>query len=389
MSRKVCVVIQSRANYARIKSLLRACANHPALELQIIVGASALLERFGDVRPSIEADGFSINGSIHSMVEGGTPETMVKSTGLGMIELSSQFDSLRPDVVVTVADRFETLATAVAASYMNIPLAHTQGGEFTGSIDESVRHAITKLAHVHFPATSAARSVILRMGENPDAVFLTGCPSIDLASKQTGRTLPDLLNSSGVGDEIDVTQDYVLVMQHPVTTEFVSASHQVRVLLKSVERLRLEGMQVVWMWPNIDAGADAISKTLREYREDNSRKGVHFYRNFSPEDFLTVMRGCAVMLGNSSSAIREGSFLGVPAVNIGTRQQNRERGPNVIDVGYDADSIYRAARVHLDRRKPVPKSKLYGDGTAGIKIAAHLAEQDVGIDKIFHFNEGS
>ncbi|MGD8435098.1 MAG: UDP-N-acetylglucosamine 2-epimerase, partial [Syntrophobacterales bacterium] len=168
--RKVCVVVNSRANYGRIKSVLRAIREHPDLDLILIVGASALLWRFGNVAEQIREDGFQTDAIVYSIVEGENPTTMAKSTGMGIMELATQFENLKPDVVITVADRFETIATAIAASYMNIPLAHTQGGEVTGSIDESVRHAITKLAHIHFPATEKAKDNVIRMGEDPEKV---------------------------------------------------------------------------------------------------------------------------------------------------------------------------------------------------------------------------
>ena len=177
--KKICVVVNSRANYGRIKSALSAIADHESLELQLIVGASALLYRFGRVVDVIERDGFQVAAKLYSILEGETPATMAKSTGLGITELATLFETLQPDVVLTVADRFETLATAVASSYMNIPLAHTQGGEVTGSIDESVRHAISKLAHIHFPATELAKENLIRMGEKATMVFNVGCPAID------------------------------------------------------------------------------------------------------------------------------------------------------------------------------------------------------------------
>ena len=164
--RKICVVVNSRANYGRIKSVMRAVSQHPKLKLQLLVGASALLHRFGSVVDVIRADGFEPTAVVHSIVEGETPTTMAKSTGLGILELASQFENIKPDVVLTVADRFETIATAIAASYMNIPVAHTQGGEVTGSIDESVRHAVTKLSHIHFPSSQRAYEFLLRMGED-------------------------------------------------------------------------------------------------------------------------------------------------------------------------------------------------------------------------------
>ena len=170
--RKVCIVVNSRANYARIKSVMHAVRSHPDLALQLIVGASALLYRFGSAIDVVRSDGFEPVATCHMVIEGDTPATMAKSTGLGIVELTTIFEKLAPDIVLTVADRYETLATAVSASYMNIPLAHTQGGEVTGSIDESVRHAITKFAHIHFPATHLSRPNYLeRMGEDPTRIF--------------------------------------------------------------------------------------------------------------------------------------------------------------------------------------------------------------------------
>ena len=177
--RKVCIVVNSRANYGRIRSVMQAVQAHPELELQLILGASALLYRFGNVAELVMDDGFQPVATVYSIVEGETPTTMAKSTGMAIMELATQFENIKPDLVLTVADRFETLATAVASSYMNIPVAHTQGGEVTGSIDESVRHAVTKLSHIHFPATELAAENLIRMGEAPDTVHCTGCPSID------------------------------------------------------------------------------------------------------------------------------------------------------------------------------------------------------------------
>ena len=203
MKKKVCIVVQSRANYGRVKSVMRAIIEHQDLELQLLVGASALLYRFGSVIDIIRQDGFKENAIVHSIVEGETPTTMAKSTGLGIIELATHFENLKPDIVLTVADRFETLATAVAASYMNIPLAHIQGGEITGSIDESVRHAISKLAHLHFPATNRAKNFLLLMGEKENTVHCTGCPAIDLVS-ETDLHMPKNFfeRTSGVGQKL-------------------------------------------------------------------------------------------------------------------------------------------------------------------------------------------
>lgn len=376
--KRVCIVVNSRANYGRIKAVLRAVEDHPGLELQLVVGASALLHRFGQVDKIIENDGFRLNASLYSIVEGGTPTTMAKSTGLAIIEISTLFENLKPDVVVTVADRFETMATAVAASYMNIPLAHTQGGEVTGSIDESVRHAVTKLSHLHFAATNRAADYLVRMGEDPETVFMTGCPAIDIIADIDLTMKKDIFRYyKGVGPELDPDKPYIVVLQHPVTTEYGQGFAQINETLEAVEMI---GMQTVWLWPNVDAGSDEISKGLRGYREKKQPGYIHFYRNFNPEDYARLISNAECLVGNSSSGLREGAFLGVPTVNIGSRQAGRERAGNVVETPYSAGEIEKAIRGQLDHGR-YERSLLFGDGRAGQRIAEILAEVDIKIQK--------
>ncbi len=391
MRRKVAVVINSRANYGRIKSFLAAAKAHPSIDLQIIVGASALLSRFGEVIKIIEGDGYLISSVVHSIVEGETPTTMAKSTGLAIIELATHFENLKPDIVLTVADRFETLSTAVAASYMNIPLAHTQGGEVTGSIDESVRHAISKLSHIHFPATHRAKEYLIRMGEDPNMVFLTGCPSIDLLVDMD-LTLPSNIfeKYTGVGAKLDSAKPYIVVLQHPVTTEYGRGFVQINETLNAIASIGMEihDLQVVWLWPNVDAGSDDVSKGLRIFREKNNPDYIHFYRNFSPEDYARLLNNATVLVGNSSSGLREGAFLGVPCVNIGSRQYGRERAENVIDVPYDEIAIKEAVLKQMQCGR-YRRSNLVGEGRAGIKIADILASTPINIQKtISYVKEG-
>jgi len=385
MKKKICIVVNSRANYARIKSVMRAIKEHNALELQLIVGASALLYRFGEAAKIIRKDGFIPNAVVHSIVEGETPTTMAKSTGLAIVELATHFENLKPDIVLTVADRFETLATAVAASYMNIPLAHTQGGEVTGSIDESVRHAITKLAHIHFPATKRAREFVIRMGENPKNVFLVGCPAIDLLN-ETNLTLPKNIFSKygGVGMTLDPKRPYILVLQHPVTTEYGSGFAQINETLVAIENIKNKSIQIVWLWPNVDAGSDDISKGLRIYRERKKPQNIHFFRNFSPEDYARVLNNCKCIIGNSSSGLREGGFLGIPCVNIGSRQSGRERSKNVLDVDYDWHKISKGINIQLSKKR-FKKSLILGNGTAGNKIADILASKTFSVKKTLNY----
>ena len=378
MKKKVCIVVASRANYGRIKSVMRAVQEHPDLELQLIVGASALLYRFGKVIDIITQDGFDVTSRIYSIVEGENLTTMAKSVGLGILELTTQFENLQPDIVLTVADRFETMATAIAASYMNIRVAHTQGGELTGSIDESVRHSITKLSHLHFVATDAARDRVLRMGENADFVFNTGCPAIDaIAHLDLSISSDFFAQHGGAGHEIDLAKPYLVVLQHPVTTEFGSGLDQINQTLKAVSQT---GMQAVWLWPNVDAGSDEVSKGLRMFRERNREAPIRFFRNFTVEDYARVINNAACLVGNSSSGIRESAYLGIPTVNIGSRQRARERAENVVDVPYAADEIQSAIQKQVAHGR-YRSDHLYGDGNSGPLIAKLLAEVEVPIQK--------
>jgi len=352
VKRKICIVVTARPSYARIKTVLEAVRDHPELELQLVVAASALLDRYGNALDVMVRDGFQPSAHVYMVLEGENVTTMAKSTGLGLVELATVFDNLKPDAVVSVADRFETLATAVAASYMNIPTIHVQGGEITGSIDEKVRHAVTKLADAHFVSTELAAEHVIRMGERPERVFLTGCPSIDIAARvleAPEMTFDPIDAYGGSGPGLQLDDGYQIVLQHPVTTEHEDALHQVTETLEAVAEL---GRPTLWFWPNVDAGSDGTSKGIRVFRERHNPENIHFFRNMPPEDFLRLALGSRGIVGNSSVAIRECSYLGVPAVNIGSRQLGRERGQNVIDVDHDRKEISDAVQTHITRGKP-------------------------------------
>jgi UDP-hydrolysing UDP-N-acetyl-D-glucosamine 2-epimerase len=379
-TRKICVVVTARPSYSRIRTALHAIEQHPDLELQLVVAASALLDRYGNAIQAIERDGFPIAARVYMVVEGENLVTSAKSTGLGLVELATVFDNLKPDAVVTIADRYETLANAVAASYMNIPVVHVQGGEVTGSIDEKVRHAVTKLSNLHLVSTNAAAERVKKLGEAPETVVVTGCPSIDIAAEVAAKPALDFdpfVKYGGVGPKADLSKGYLVVMQHPVTTEYEEARRQVEETLYAVKTIDLP---VLWFWPNVDAGSDGTSKGIRVFREREQPDHLHLFRNMFPEDFLRLLVHSTAIVGNSSVAIRECSFLGVPAVNIGTRQQGRERGANVIDVDHDRSAIAAAIREHGERGRP-GTDHLYGDGGAGRRIADCLAVAPLTIEK--------
>lgn len=379
--RKIAVVITARPSYARIKSVLQAIQEHPDLSLYLVLAASALLERYGNVAEVIKADGFEPVAEIDMVVEGGTPLVSAKTLGLGVIELANTFHHLKPDCVLTVADRYETLATAIAAAYMNIPVAHVQGGEVSGSIDEKVRHAVTKLADLHMVANASALSRVTAMGETQ--VFNTGCPAIDLAAAfldYEDWSVVRQHTAHGVGAEIDSYQgDYIIAMQHPVTYEWDHAFDQAWATLEAVH---LSGLPCFWFWPNIDAGSDGTSKAIRLFREQYNAQ-IRFLRNMPPEPFLMLLHHAKVIVGNSSAAIREGAYLGTPAVNIGSRQLGRDCATNVSHIkDFDCDRILAAIQSQ-SRTGRYPSSKLYGDGNAGPKIAALLANHPLTTEKRF------
>lgn len=380
MRRKICVVVTARPSYSRIKTALKAIQNHSGLELQLVVAASALLERYGTAIQYIEDDGFEIAARVYMVLEGENLASMAKTTGLGLLEFATVFDNLKPDIVVTIADRYETLATAIAASYMNIPIAHVQGGEVTGSIDEKVRHAVTKLSDLHFVATDKSAERVINMGEDPASVFVTGCPSIDLALEiMADPTLnfDPFRKYGGVGAPVDLSNGYLVVMQHPVTTEYELAREHV---LETLYAVRDTNLPTLWFWPNVDAGSDGTSGGIRSFREQEAPTSIHFFKNMGPTDFLRLIYNSRCLIGNSSVGIRESSFLGVPVVNIGTRQAGRERASNVIDVDYDRGQVSNAIQHHMSNGR-YPRNLQYGNGSAGQRIAQLLTEVPLRIEK--------
>jgi UDP-hydrolysing UDP-N-acetyl-D-glucosamine 2-epimerase len=377
----ICFVVNSRANYARIKTAIVAAKKNRNFNTVVVLGASGLLFNYGSIEPIMKEDGIEVDFKVYSVVSGDSPELMAKTTGLAIIELSSIFAQIQPDFVVSIADRYETLGTVIAASYMNIPVIHTQGGEISGSIDESVRHACTKLSHVHFPATEQSAKVIEQLGEDPKSIFVTGCPSIDVVKQATDIPISNVLSKyKGVGNEINYDGDYILVSQHSVTTNYLKARDQISQTLNAVQKL---DMQTIWLWPNIDSGSDAISKLLREFREQHAKNKITFYRNFSAEDYARILRNCSCIIGNSSSGIRESAYLGTPSVIVGDRQFGREHGENVIFVKHDSNEIFKATLRQI-RHGKYESSDLFGTGDSGRKMISIIENFMPNIQKVFY-----
>lgn len=382
--RRICVVITARASYARVKSALIAIRQHPDLELQLVLAGSVLLEKYGSTVEVIERNGFYVTEKIYNVVEGETNAAMVKTTGLAILELATVFQKLKPDIVVTIADRFETIATSIAACYQNIPLAHIQGGEVTGNIDEKVRHANTKLADFHLVASEKSRERVVKMGEKDSVVINTGCPSMDIAREVLRTSKLDfdpIKKYGGVGNIKDWRMGYLVVMQHPVTTEYEKAREHISITLQAVNEINIP---TFWFWPNADAGNDGTSKGIRTFREFDNPQNIKFFKNMDPEDFLVLIKHSKCLIGNSSVGIRESSFLGIPVVNIGTRQNRRERSKNVIDCTHDKEEIKKAIKFQLLQGQ-YESDFIFGDGFAGQKIADALAEFQLSFNKVINY----
>ena len=363
--RKVCVVLVDRANYGRLKPIMEAIRESPRLEIQVLAAGTMVLERFDQPVRIVRNDGFKIDGEVYLELEGSTPATMAKSMGFGIVEFANEFQRLKPDLVLIIGDRYEALSAAVAAAYMNLPIVHLQGGEVSGSIDESARHAISKFAHFHVPATEQAKQYLVRMGEKPETILCVGCPSSDLA-RTFDRTLdPAVISNRGHGAAIDVALPFLLVVFHPTTTEYGGERSQMEALLRALHELKT---QTVMLWPNIDAGSDHISKAIRDFRNQNDASWLRTLTNLTPEYYLKVLANTACAVGNSSSFVRDAGFFGTPVVLVGDRQRYRECDRSVLQTSSQSDKILAAIRTQLKHGR-YPASTLYGDG--------HVAERFV------------
>jgi UDP-hydrolysing UDP-N-acetyl-D-glucosamine 2-epimerase len=379
--RRILALLVDRANYGRLKPVLLELERHSDIDLSIMVAGTMPLERFGEAERVVSQDGFRIDARVYMELEGGNPVTMAKSLGLGIIEFASVLQRLRPEALLVIGDRYEALGAVTAAAFMNICVIHLQGGEVSGSIDESTRHAISKYAHYHFPATKRSADYLVRMGENPSMVFYEGCPSADLAALAT-ESLPKDAFDSGVGAHVDPHQDYLLVIHHPVTTDFGTPIEQeVRDLLSVLETI---GMPTIWLWPNIDAGTERIAKELRKYRESHNNNWLRLVKNFPPDLFLKVLKNARCAVGNSSSFVRDSTFFGTPVVLVGNRQVGREYGENLINVSGGKQEIEHAIKKQLSVGRYVP-SELYGKPGVSKKIAQKIAQLSEIHKKTLHY----
>ncbi|MFC1927489.1 UDP-N-acetylglucosamine 2-epimerase [Chloroflexota bacterium] len=369
MNRKVAVLTGTRAEYGILYPVLKAIEQHPKLQLLLIATGMHLSREFGYTVEELEKDGFRIDAKVDMLLSDDTVAAMSKSIGIGIIGLSQTWEEMGPDMIVVLGDRVEPLAAAITGAYMNIPVAHIHGGDTgRGGLDESARHAITKFAHIHFPATKKSAERIIGMGEDWWRVHTVGSPALDTILNEpliSPKTIAKKLS-------LDLSRPVILVVQHPVTTQVKEAPEQMKQTLQAIVGFQYPAIVI---YPNSDAGGRRIIDVIKQYE---SYPFIRTFRSLPHREYLSLMRVASVMVGNSSSGIIDAPSFGLPVVNVGIRQEGRERGKNVIDVAHKKSEIARALKRALSDKKFLAEVKKcenpYGDGKAGPRIAEVLSQ---------------
>jgi len=382
--RKICFIITSFIHYSRNLLVIEELNKRNDVDLHVVVSGSALLSKYSAhnayVIDMLRKDGIKNIYEIYFNLEGDKPVVKAKTAGLGVIEFSAFFNQINPDILVVRGDRFEVLAAVTAASLMNISIAHIEGGDVTGTIDESIRHVITKFAHIHFATNNDAKKRIIRMGEKSRYVFNFGSPDIEVV-KQLGKNKKfSMISETGSGALINPNEQYIMVSYHPVTSELERLVEYTDILLGAVHEL---GVPVFWFWPNFDAGSEEkISQRLRVFNDKVQDHNIRFMRYLPPQQYLSILKHAGCLIGNSSAGIKECSYLGVPAVNIGSRQQKRLQGENVVNVGHNKRAIQKAIREQLAAGH-FKSSQLYSQPNTSKNIARTLATVPLYVQKAF------
>ncbi len=370
MSRKVIYITGTRADYGLMKTLLNKIDSHPKLELELIVTGMHLLEEFGHTIDEIKKDGFKIH-EITSTYEKDDKKSMAMFVGNFIKKLSKKIEDIDPDFILLLGDRGEMLGGAVVGSYMSIPNVHLHGGEITSTVDEMARHAITKLSNIHLPATNKSAERIRKMGEDPKYIHVVGAPGLDSVLNE------ELLSRETLEKryDIDLSEPVIMVVQHPVTIEYENAGEQIRKTLDVIKEL---GYRTILVYPNADAGGRKMIEEIKKY-EDLSF--LTTYKSIPRKDYISLLSNSDVLVGNSSSGIIESPSLGIPVVNIGTRQRGRERADNVVDVDYDRDDIKKAIQRCISnnefKKQIINCKNPYGDGKSSKRIVKILKEIEI------------
>ncbi len=373
MKRKVAVITGTRAEYGLLYPVMKAIENNPKLELSMIVTGMHLSSEHGYTVNEIEKDGFKIDAMVDMLLSNDTGASMAKSLGIGIIGITQALEQIKPDIVLILGDRGEPFAGAIAASHMNIPVAHIHGGESTtgGCIDESIRHSITKFVHIHFPATEESAERIKKLGEEPWRIHTVGAPGLDTILNMELIPKERLIRRFS----LNASEPLLLAIQHPVTTQPENAAKEMRITLEALAELNI---QTILIYPNSDAGGRSMIEVIKEYEH---LPFLHTFKSLFHIEYLSLMKIAGVLVGNSSSGIIEASSFHLPVVNIGIRQEGRQHTVNVIDVVHDKTKIIEAINkaLHDEIFKKTVRECVnpYGDGKAGMRIAKVLAELEI------------
>ena len=387
MKKIIAVFTGNRAEYGLQYPVLKAIDAHPDLEYRLIVSGAHLDENFGNTIQEINDDGFEIHAEVDILLDESSSFATSQAIGTGVLSIADALSKIKPDIFVVYADRFEGFAAVIASTQMNIPTAHIEGGDITegGALDDSVRHAMTKLAHIHFTTNQQASNRLLAMGEAPWRVHTVGFPAIDLIQENNYATPDELVEQYN----LDLAKPVILFTQHSVTTEFHEAVNQIKPALHTIKKLALEGAQIIITYPNNDAGGRKIIDTINEFnsKEFLGEKNIQIHSSLGRYNYHGILalaknsdnKVCCV--GNSSSGIKETPAFGCPTVNIGSRQEGRLRAENVIEADYDEVSIYNAILMCINdknfRENCLKCLNPYGIGDAGIKIAKILNDTKI------------
>ena len=367
MIKKVLYVTGTRADYGLMHNTLKLLHNEDDIQLDIVATGMHLMDEFGYSIDEIKKYNFNLH-IVNQTFQKDDERSMANFIGNLITDLTDVFVELKPDIVLLLGDRGEMLAGAIVASYLKIPIVHIHGGDVSSTVDDSARHAITKLANIHFPATEKSASRIKQMGENPDNVFVVGAPGLDSII-----SVKDNIDEEYLKNKYKIQKDFILVLQHPVSLEIEDSSSQIS---KTLDAVTSTDYQVIVVYPNADAGGRAMIEKINEY-------DVDAYKNIPHEDFIGLLGLASILIGNSSSGIIESSSFKLPVINIGTRQQGREKANNVVDVNYDYDEILEAIDyVKSDEYCDILKNCVnpYGDGKTGERICKILKKIEINDD---------
>ena len=358
--RKIFIITERRADYSRFRPIMSLLKSDERFEFDLCVTGIHLLEKSGRTINEIISDGFNVNYELPMYEEDeDDARSMVSALGRCISGIADILYDSRPDIILSGFDIAANLAVTIAGAHMNIPVAHIQGGEVTGTIDESIRHAMSKFSHYHFAANEDACTRLIKMGEKSSHVFNVGCPSID--------AILDVEDDKTVLDRFNLTpREYCLVLQHAVTTEAFRSESQI---IETLEAVKKSGMEALFILPNNDFGHSKIFEQIKQ-------SGFKYVETLKLEEYVNLMKNCAVMVGNSSSGIHETNIFDIPTINVGTRQNSRLRSNNVIDVDYDRRAILEGIKKSQEILGQ-SFNKPYGDGTAAAQIVELLAKIDI------------